>query len=132
MSPKLQSLASAEVPGTFISYAACSSLPAPTTPCPWTTLAQQQDPCDCINMDANMTAAQLAIVGSGYGSQCQAWDSTTCNRDNDPSTLGDWCCLSWLAPLLGIFMRLQNERSPISLAFISAISHQPLVSPHHW
>lgn len=93
------------VPGAYISYSACSSTPQ-VTPCPWTAVAQQADPCACQNVDKilnaslqnvdkSLNASLLQLYGAGYGSQCKAWDSGTCARDNDPWSLGSWCCESW-------------------------------------
>ncbi|CAJ1355436.1 unnamed protein product [Effrenium voratum] len=82
------------LPGQYFSYAACNSF-SPTSPCTWTAVAQQNDPCTCKNKGGIFSDIMKSKFALSYGSECGSWDMQTCATNYRPDQVDLWCCSSW-------------------------------------
>eukprot|EP00438_Fugacium_kawagutii_P014939 Skav217325 [mRNA] locus=scaffold2460:9588:27216:- [translate_table: standard] len=86
--------ASSDCPDAYSSYAACNSVPAPST-CKWTDVAKANDPCKCKNVGSLFNSAMKNKFALNYGESCGAWDMQNCATNYRPDQVDTWCCASW-------------------------------------
>lgn len=82
------------LPGQFFSYAACNTF-APVSPCTWTAVAEQNDPCKCKDASSLFSADMRSKFADNYGSTCGTWDMQNCATNYRPDQVDTWCCASW-------------------------------------
>jgi len=87
------SYSSSILSGQYFSYSACNALTSTGT-CPWTAVAQTNDPCSCRNSYASFTDDMKSKFSSTYGESCAAWDMQKC-AENYASQVDTWCCANW-------------------------------------
>ena len=82
------------LPGEFFSYAACNSF-SPVSPCTWTEVAEQNDPCKCKNAASLFSTEMRTKFAADYGATCSTWDMQNCATNYRPDQVDTWCCASW-------------------------------------